>query len=851
MNDRIGVSKYACRYPNCSSKYYKPIFKKDYYNKRFYRFPRNGTVSVQWKDICKIDHSVVTDNFFVCEDHFVLEDFMNFTKNRLKPGMIPTKPSRSFSSTDHDYTENDVNDRSVDFETDTIVSVAETTTNSPDKYAFLLDRNEELCPNSDSGTTDSKPTKLTMLNIHQVVTSNLIKLRNILHNEKHLLKKLFWLYKNGKFDYIRQQLSHISNEFLESQLEHTMPLSTTKWTKEDRLLALSFYNRNEKLYKYLCTFFYFPPAGMLLHIMSNIPFKTGINRPLMSQMKSDVDKMNIGNQTCALLMGEMMLTCGVRYDESSQELLGYEDLDHLGRSAKAADRVLVLAARGLRKNWIQVVSYYFASGPFKDVHLQNIIVKTIKQLQFIGLNVVTFVCEQNNINLNALSLLCARTERRSNSSYFIVNCNRICIVFDVRHLLKETRNALMKCEILYNGEMGKVARLKYIESAYNIDQSKRVFKLLSKLNDQYFDAKDSSVKTNLAAATATISHAVAVSIETFVIWGELPQEAMDTAEFVETMDTLFDSLSGFEEEPPDGKKYRCALSSDSPHLKFWSHLLGQFEKWKVIHLESGEDSTSRHPFIKGWQTTVESIFYLWNHLKDQGYFPYLSLRRFNLEPIERLLEGIAQYGDQNQNLTAYQFVAALKSEVLLGVEDPYTDDNSYNLTSLLPFVEDLFNGDSGSWESTRETHFDDLNCNIFYTLGFHEEAACLSGYLLQKMDIPNCELCRSHLLAEWVVNNTEILSLKECGDDSTYPLFASDSVVRIVDKILYQLYRFLRGQSSQERLEDRFKILYKHEYESFRFCSIHSCNEDFFDLCIKLGIYRFVTKFNKGINKNK
>lgn len=847
MDDRIGTTKYSCRYPSCTSKYYKPIFKKNYYNKHFYRFPKNETVSLQWKNICNIDHSIMTDNFFVCEDHFGLEDFMNITKNRLKPGTIPSKPSQSCNSNDHDYTENNsengVKRRLVEFEAGDTLFVTESATISCDRYSFLLNNNEQHALSLNSVITDLESKELQMLSIHQVLTSNLIRLRNILHNEKYILKKLFWLYKDGKFDYIMQQLTLVSNEFIQSRLE-CPSLLTTKWTKEDQFLALSFCNRNEKLYKYLCTFFYLPPLKMLKRIMSSIPFKTGINQPLINQMKLDVDKMNIGNRICVLVMGEMMLTRGVSYDETTQEFFGYEDLGHLGRSTKAADRVLVFMASGLRKNWTQVISYYFASGPFKDVHLQNIIVTTIKSLQGLCLNVVAFACEQNNTNLNALSLLCARNEGRS-TSYFIVNCNRICIIFDVRHLLKETRNALTKCEIFFDEKAGKIAKFKYIESAYNIDQSKRVFKQLCKLKDQYFDLGDVSVKENITAATATFSHTVATSIETFVIWGELPQEAMDTAEFIEIMDSLFDSLNGFNKEPPQHKKY-CALSVESPHLKFWASLMGQFEKWKLIRINSDQDVTSQYIFTKGWETTIESFFYIWNHLRHQGYFTYLSLSRFNLEPVENLFKEIAQYGYGNQNPTSYQFVSALKSEILSGTEDPWTNDNSYNLTSLRPFTESIFNDSSSN---IVETYFDNLNCDVFNNFGFHEEAAYLSGYVLQKMEIPDCVACRSYLLAEWVINNTEIVSLKECGDDSTYSLYASDSVIRITDRILYQLYQFLRDQSSQTRLEDNFRVLYKHEFESFKFCDIHTCNDEFINLCVKLGIYKFLYKFNSCNSK--
>jgi len=44
-------------------------------------------------------------------------------------------------------------------------------------------------------------------------------------------------------------------------------------------------------------------------------------------------------------------------------------------------------------------------------------------------------------------------------------------------------------------------------------------------------------------ATQVLSHSVAAGISTHVSTSQLPPEAQDTSEFVDKMDTLFDSLN--------------------------------------------------------------------------------------------------------------------------------------------------------------------------------------------------------------------------------------------------------------------------------------------------------------------
>ncbi|KAJ3640443.1 hypothetical protein Zmor_003738 [Zophobas morio] len=176
--------------------------------------------------------------------------------------------------------------------------------------------------------------------------------------------------------------------------------------------------------------------------------------------------------------------------------------------------------RGIKKNYKQTVAYYFTRDTIKTHSLKQIIVEVIKQLQEIGLNVMATVCDQGTTNKAALKKLCALNQDRPSPYYFVVNDQRICTIFDVPHLLKCTRNALIDCVIEYSSK--KVPKFEPIQTAFNLDQTTRTYRLLPKLKNEHFHSKDNFIKMKVKVAAQQLSQTVAATIETFTDQGLLP-----------------------------------------------------------------------------------------------------------------------------------------------------------------------------------------------------------------------------------------------------------------------------------------------------------------------------------------
>jgi hypothetical protein len=112
---------------------------------------------------------------------------------------------------------------------------------------------------------------------------------------------------------------------------------------------------------------------------------------------------------------------------------------------------------GLRRNWKQVLAYYFTFACMPSLSLKTILTNGIAQLQKIGLKPMATICAQGSTPKKALKELCSETNG-SDPYVFYVNGEPIVTIFDVPHLLKCMRNTMLRCSIQF--ATNKVAKCK-------------------------------------------------------------------------------------------------------------------------------------------------------------------------------------------------------------------------------------------------------------------------------------------------------------------------------------------------------------------------------------------------------
>nr|XP_015838949.1 PREDICTED: uncharacterized protein LOC107398640 [Tribolium castaneum] len=445
-----GYRKYSCKYPGCTSGY---VPNKGHANKHFFTFPKNPKLHELWRNACKIEDPVSSKFWRLCEDHFESRDFVNERKDKLNPHVVPKPcvmaPQEEFvevsqtnlSVTEDNFVENSINHPScicnlpstsnarcfahgLPLFTNSEVIIGNNTvqqdhnycqgnnaiTGRCKKFAFLNEGDKNGILNKMRlSRADLTSREKQMYHIHRNVTSRLSKLQKLLQQERSKVNTLQDLYNSGKFEFIDENLNSVTKEFINSQLRNaTKPPSGRRWSEQDKAFALSVYKRSPRLYKYLQTYFQLPSSRTLKAILSKIPFGPGINEAILGHLQGEVIKMKSQNRFCTLIIDEISLSHGFHYEAHQQLISGFEDLGSLGRTNKAANHALVFMVRGIRKQWKQVVAYYFTAHTVSADNLKVLIKEIIGRLQEIGLEVVATVCDQGPTNQKALSQLCAR-----------------------------------------------------------------------------------------------------------------------------------------------------------------------------------------------------------------------------------------------------------------------------------------------------------------------------------------------------------------------------------------------------------------------------------------------------------
>ncbi|ENN76562.1 hypothetical protein YQE_07012, partial [Dendroctonus ponderosae] len=237
------------------------------------------------------------------------------------------------------------------------------------------------------------------------------------------------------------------------------------------------------------------------------------------------------DRNCILMFDEMSEQ--LTFDKSRNMIIGYVDLGYLGRVNKSANHALIFMVHGLHKNWKHPVA-----GTVESKALQSLIKDIIIALEAAGLVVLATVCDQGATNRKSISNLCLETQNRNYepNPYFKINNHKIFTLFDPPHLLKSTRNALLKYCI------------------------------------------------NISVAAGTLSHTVAACMEQTISnpCNNLAADAIHTAEFIHDIDYLFVSFNGRLPSPELGKPYRRCLSDKSAHKPLWLNLKPKVQSWEFI-----------------------------------------------------------------------------------------------------------------------------------------------------------------------------------------------------------------------------------------------------------------------------
>lgn len=119
------------------------------------------------------------------------------------------------------------------------------------------------------------------------------------------------------------------------------------------------------------------------------------------------------------------------------------------------------------------------------------------------------------------------------------------VIWDSPHLIKSTRNMLKKQNAVFNEG---IASFDDIEKMFELD-SKSTPRLAPRVTEKHIRLPPFS-SMNVAMAAQVLSGSVAAAVKFFVETGELDASALETADFLEFHNALFDAFNSKRVECP-------------------------------------------------------------------------------------------------------------------------------------------------------------------------------------------------------------------------------------------------------------------------------------------------------------
>nr|CAI5856389.1 unnamed protein product [Callosobruchus analis] len=451
----------------------------------------------------------------------------------------------------------------------------------------------------------------------------------------------------------------------------------SRFTTEDKILALSIFKQSGRCYRYLSQIFSLPSRRTLTYLLSKVHFTPGINTHIFAQLKKTVTKMTGRSKYCVLMFDEISLQPDLQYNPTDDCIEGLVDFGGSERSIGFADHALVFMLKGIYKKWKQSICYTFCVNATPMVHLVKLIKDIVRCVRQVGLNIVATICDQGTTNVAAINTLlndtrsyCLRNNIENRYQGYLIDEEEVIHLYDPPHLLKGVRNSLL-CQDLHFIEEGKekVASWSHIMDFYRIDKEMGKFSQFTKLTDEHV-VPDRIQKMKVKKCTQVFSTTVATAMKVrAVISSELTpasrfyldSRASDTADLLLFFDSLFDSVNGSLINPPPGKSLRGLVTRKSRHLLTWEKALEILSKMYFTLPNSRKQFIP--PSIKNWIFTIRGFIYIWKKMSGMGCTS-LAARAFNQDPVENLFSCIRGYGGRNINPTCTAFVSTLKSLII-------------------------------------------------------------------------------------------------------------------------------------------------------------------------------------------
>lgn len=398
-----------------------------------------------------------------------------------------------------------------------------------------------------------------------------------------------------------------------------------RYSKEIKQFALTIYFLSPRAYHFLSNLLTLPTKRTLQRLTEQLSCKPGLkNKGIFRALELKSKTMYDKDKHCILCIDEMSLKSNLLYDTGNDEIIGFQDIGKEHKDSSICKNALVVMARGLYSPWKQPLAYFFVGNQLKASELKPIMEDCVIKMSETGFHVEAI---SSDMGSNFLELASSFGVTPENSEFKIGILN-LLYIFDPCHLVKATRNNLLKHSFHFEG---KKTSWEYIDTFYKNDK-KQFYRCAPKLTDSHLHPSNFE-KLKVRLASQVLSHTVASGMNMSISLGVLPSEAFATVETIERFNNLFDMLNAFSLRDPN--KFKTVYEGSQFQIDFLKETIDFLSQLRIMSVVN-QDITNSVKFIKCWIITINSTIKLWEKLSNLG-FKYLKTRRLNTDCLENFL----------------------------------------------------------------------------------------------------------------------------------------------------------------------------------------------------------------------
>lgn len=532
-----------------------------------------------------------------------------------------------------------------------------------------------------------------------MLTPRKVKLQKELTHYKNLFGELSHEYEKLKKHSEKQAslsltLEHfhlLCDKFLKNEISAFIQIQSIltnispvghRYSSECKQFALMIHFLGPQVYRFLQKSWCLPTVRTLQKVIENWEINPGLSDFLFSVLSMKANSMLPKSKECVLCVDEMSLKSFLFYNFKKDEIVGFHNTGYF-KTYELAKSVMVVMIRGLNDSWKQPIGYFFVASSCTGYNLENVIFKYISRLDSISINIKVIISDLGSNFKKFADQLNVTHE----TPYFNVGDNEIVFMFDPNHLLKATRNNFFK----YRFKSGtKVAEKIHFQNFYKYDKSSHD-RLAPKLTEVHMNPnKFQKMKVKFAAQT--FSHTVVAGMGTLISCQQLPNTAIDTINFIDSMDKLFDifnsqpmsrDISNKEgENDYNVKRYCLPFTKSDFQIDFLNSMEEYFQNLQLQNFSALQNiwvninECFNVKFINAWLISIAGLKRLYHNLsKTNSSLLKLYTYRLNQDCLEKFFGNIRNQNRNCINPTCIQFQRTFKKLFCLNYLEYNEDAN--------------------------------------------------------------------------------------------------------------------------------------------------------------------------------